>query len=76
MADLVTQPPSRGTRPSRRLIAAGIVRRTPAATAVAKQHRLAELHRACDADYAAAAPARAAQTHRAPGLYGTGAVNR
>ncbi|MGW5335369.1 hypothetical protein [Streptomyces bauhiniae] len=71
-----TTAPSRGTHPTRRLIAAGIIRRTPAAEAAAQQYRVAALHRACQRDYADAAPARAAQTHRVPGLYGTGAVNR
>lgn len=76
MADHSTSAPSRGTRPTRRLIAAGIIRRTQAAEAAAREHRVAALHRACDADYADAAPARDAQNHRVPGLYGTGAVTR
>ncbi|MFJ3663134.1 hypothetical protein ACIPPM_22015 [Streptomyces sp. NPDC090119] len=76
MADLVTPAPQRGTHPTRKLIAAGIIRRTPASTAAAQQHRLAALHRACQRDYADAAPIRARMTHRAPRLYSTAAVTR
>ncbi|MFD4786575.1 hypothetical protein ACFWN1_05735 [Streptomyces sp. NPDC058459] len=64
------------THPTRRLIAAGIIRRTPANAAAAQQHRLAQLHRACQRDYADATPARTGQTHRTPSLYGTAAVTR
>ncbi|MEV8046405.1 hypothetical protein AB0P02_21530 [Streptomyces griseoluteus] len=76
MTDIAMPAHERGTHPTRKLIAAGIIRRTPANAAAAQKHRVAALHRACQRDYADAAPIRARMTHRAPGLYGTGAVAR
>ncbi|MFJ4712700.1 hypothetical protein [Streptomyces sp. NPDC088785] len=47
----------------RRLVASGVLRRTPAAAAAAQRHRVALLHKQCAADYAATAHRRA-QDHR------------
>lgn len=69
----MTQPNPIG--PARRLIAAGLIRRTPGRTltirvtsagvtgSIAKSARVAELHRLCAEDYASNATRRA-QTHR------------
>lgn len=48
----------------RRLIAGGVIRRTPANAAAARIHRLEQLHKLCDADYGDATPQRAARSHR------------
>ncbi|MFF2651486.1 hypothetical protein [Streptomyces sp. NPDC058045] len=55
----MTQP-----NPTRHLIAAGIVRRTPTNAAVAQRLRVARLLAQCHTDYTAAATRRAHQDHR------------
>jgi RecB family exonuclease len=74
MSDLSMPAPTGNTTPSRRLIAAGLIRRLPGRTITVRATQagvtgsiskavVAELHRLCDEDYASSA-ARRAQTHR------------
>lgn len=75
MTDLSTPAPKRGTTPSRRLIAADLIRRTLGRTitlratpagatgVIAKTARIAELHRLCHEDYTSSADRRV-QDHR------------
>lgn len=48
----------------RRLIAGGVIRRTPANAAAARALRVEQLHKLCDAEYATAATQRTARDRR------------